>query len=670
MRAGVALDLILASIAAAALGALAHALLWPALPGLPFLDVKWLLAFAGAAPIGLLASAAAVVGLRLRMRGRAHGAQDAQPLLAAAFWAPLWVGLLGLLGAWVFAWTQYAHALRVGVLLGAALGILVPALKAPTRTWLRVQGSSSALAAAALLLGLGSSDRLDFHGFDVDRHRAPLPTQITNAAVPTGPDVLLVSVDTLRADALLDPSVELPALTALRARGTSAEFGRAPTPSTLPSHVAMVTGTHPLDNGCYTNTGTLPADGPATLAELFREAGWRAAGTAANGLLDAHTGFTRGFEAFSNVVRVDLNVTRMTNLMRSTRRMATFSLFLSDPATIALGVRLATRRTNLFAEVDQMSFTADAPLVERVTQRYLDELYADSRPFFFFLHFMDPHLPYAPAPAAGTGGRLAGSSHLPARYARYDLLSTFFAEEVRHDLAAADPAVRADAAAALAHARLVYHEELMAVDAALASIFARVEASGRPCLILFTSDHGEHFGEHGLTGHGNSLYEELLRVPFILAGPGVPVGRFAHVPRAEDVPITLLHAAGIRPVGGMGRGRDLLDSTIADAIAYAAHENELAILDGAWKSRFSWHCAEPLGAAFALQALVDLASDPAELRDRASDAPEALRRAQQLGEEARRAATPRRTRVVSAEERQNLAALGYVFDEEGNVAGQ
>lgn len=666
MRLGVVLDLFLASLGAAALAALAHALLWPALPGLHFLDVKWLLAFAGAAPIGLVASSLAAAWQR--WRGRSRDADAAARLRAAAFWAPLWTGLAGVVGAWVFAWTNAGHAMRYAVLAGLALGIFLPASCAPARGLLRGLGALAVAAAALLVLGVGSRDRLDLAGFDPDRHRAPLPATTAAGAPPAGPDVLLISVDTLRADALLEPAVSLPALAALRARGMSADFGRAPTPSTLPSHVAMVTGTHPLDNGCYTNTGTLPADGPATLAELFREAGWRAAGVAANGLLDAHTGFTRGFEAFSNVVRSDPGAERITELMRSTRRMAPYALFLSDAATVGFGLRLAARRTNVPVRVDQMSLTADAPLVERVTQRYFDELYASPRPFFYFLHFMDPHLPYAPARESGMAGRLSGAAPLPGSYSSFGLLSTFFADEVRHDLAAADPAVRADAEAALAHARLVYLEELMAVDAALASIFARVEASGRPCLILFTSDHGEHFGEHGLTGHGNSLYEELLRVPFLFAGPGVPAGRFPVAPRLEDVPITLLHAAGIRPPGGVGRGRDLLDPALTEPTAFAAHENELAVLDGAWKSRFSWQCADPRGAPFTLLALVDLAQDPAESHDLAASAPEPAQRARELGEEARGRAAQRRTRAVSAEERRSLAELGYVFDEEGNVA--
>ena len=87
-----------------------------------------------------------------------------------------------------------------------------------------------------------------------------------------------------------------------------------------------------------------------------------------------------------------------------------------------------------------------------------------------------------------------------------------------------------------------------------------------------TADHGESLGEHGEDTHGLFVYDSTLRVPWIMAGPGVAAGRVAStVARGIDVLPTLLDYAGLpaardrRPLAAAGRR----GARISDAPAYA-----------------------------------------------------------------------------------------------------
>ncbi|MDA1260003.1 MAG: sulfatase-like hydrolase/transferase [Planctomycetota bacterium] len=663
LRARAATDLVLAVLAGAGLGSLVHALLWPVAPGLTFFDVKLVLAFAGAAPLAFAGAGLGclVAALRARRAGRA-GAAAATGMRATAFNAALLIGVGALLGAWAFHLLQFHAGVRYGVIAALAAGIFVP-IPAPSRSVTNALGGLVLIAFAALYAGLGFSERIDGARLKVPEELAPLPVAAEDMRVGVGPDVLLISVDTLRADDFLDAAVPTPHLDALRARGRWSDYARAPAPSTLPSHVTMMTGHHPLETGCYTNSGFMLAEPGATLAEVFREAGWRALAAVSNGVLDAHTGFTRGFEAFSNLeTHGSMARATMTDLVLSTRRMAAFSLLMSDASCVAIGVQLARLRTNVPKDIHITYTTVAAPTVGDAALAYLDQLYAQQRPWFFFLHFIDPHLPYAPA--EGSARTISAQSELPARYREFPRLTTLLANAVQGDLRSEDPVVRGDALAAVAHMRLVYGEELMAVDVQIGRVMERAARSDRPLIVLFTSDHGEHFGEFNEMGHGNTLYEEMLRVPFVLVGPGIEAGRFATRPLLEDVGMTLLRAAGI-PAPSFGRGRDLMQATNGlQAPLIAAHEDLLAVLDGNYKAIFRWDTEDPRRSPLELLLLCDPEHESA---GSAGLPPEAAAALLSLADEARQLAAHRAKRALSEQERDRLAELGYVFDSDGNL---
>jgi arylsulfatase A-like enzyme len=167
---------------------------------------------------------------------------------------------------------------------------------------------------------------------------------------------VLVTIDTLRADHLGcygAAGVETPTLDRLATEAVRFETAISPAPLTLPSHASLLTGLEPPRHGIHNNAHfRLPADGPATLAERFRDGGFATAAFVGSFVLDRRFGLTRGFDVYDD------------------------QMALSDTRSLAPPERRAD------AVVDAASaWLASAP--ER---------------FLLWVHFYDPHADYAPPP--------------------------------------------------------------------------------------------------------------------------------------------------------------------------------------------------------------------------------------------------------------------------------
>src|SRR5690606_34087473 len=100
-----------------------------------------------------------------------------------------------------------------------------------------------------------------------------------------------------------------------------------------------------------------------------------------------------------------------------------------------------------------------------------------------------------------------------------------------------------------AQALNAYDGAIAWLDAEMDRLLKGLEAQGQleNTVVVISSDHGEHFGEHELFGHGNSLYRQLLQVPLIVIYPKLPQGmRVQQVVSLRDLPRTLMDLAGIR----------------------------------------------------------------------------------------------------------------------------
>ena len=409
-----------------------------------------------------------------------------------------------------------------------------------------------------------------------------LPNGRTPAPPPPGsPDVILVSVDTLRADAV-DPELrpaemELPFFDGLASSGASWPYALSPSNQTVPGHAGMLFGRDAMGIGVRWNRNLLQHRVVAPgVADLFRLGGYRTAGVISNPLLSAEFGFAEGFEVYD-----DTTVSRLSRIHEAARFLDGRSWLGLLPTrwvatllekTLYFSAKKAPRGLGGHGQLERAIVTREQ------AEELLDQLYAQERPFFLFVHFMDPHQPYG-APEPFRGRLTADLPPLAERYAPTAPKGMWGEHElvlVQRELSSDDPVVRAEAEAAAEYLHRVYLEEVMFLDAELARLRERVAASGRPTLWLVTSDHGEHFGEHRRMKHANTLYEPLLRVPFLLAGPGIaPGSRPSGVPHLADVAPTLLAHAGLEPLDTMP-GKVLPNEDVSGRGHVAVDDDEVA----------------------------------------------------------------------------------------------
>ncbi|MEW6071775.1 MAG: sulfatase [Planctomycetota bacterium] len=319
---------------------------------------------------------------------------------------------------------------------------------------------------------------------------------------PRADTVVLISIDTLRPDHLGcygHDRPTSPAIDALAASGVRFTDVAASSPWTLPSHASLLTGMYPSRHGVKDVVNTL-RDGVPTLAGLLRERGWRTRAVVNSINVAARYGLGTGFDSFAEVSEW------------------------VDPRNPAAGSR------NAGGEVTDRGL------------RWLRE--AGDAPLFLFLHYYDVHTDYTPAPEYRE--RFVGPYAGPVDGTTRQLLAF---RSRRAPLSAAD----------VDHLRQLYDAEIAELDDQLARLFAYLEESGRSerALVVLTSDHGEEFLEHGSLLHGRTHFQELLAIPLVLAGPGVPAGRTYDAPSGlVDVAPTILGLLGL-PVPEEVDGVDL-----------------------------------------------------------------------------------------------------------------
>jgi arylsulfatase A-like enzyme len=296
------------------------------------------------------------------------------------------------------------------------------------------------------------------------------------------PHLVLVSVDTLRSDALraYDPAAPpLPEIDTLAARGARFTQALAPAAWTLPSHASLLTGVYPARHGAVHKKTTIAATAPP-LASLLAARGYETAAFTDGGFLDASYGFARGFRRYDD--RTSAGAAPLAGLPRGGR-----------PGPEG--------QSDLFARAEAF-----------LARRRSDE------PLFLFAHTYAVHDYYrarSTARAAYNLECLLGQRRCAA--ADWAALAAAYRAEVR----------RLDGALGTL---------LAAVDRALAD---------RPTFVVLLSDHGEGLDPaRGVTHHGGALRRELLAVPLLVAGPGIEARAVETPVSLVDVAPTLLALAG------------------------------------------------------------------------------------------------------------------------------
>jgi arylsulfatase len=399
-------------------------------------------------------------------------------------------------------------------------------------------------------------------------------------------DLILINIDALRADHLgcygyaRDTS---PFLDSLCRESVVFERASAASAYTRESVAALFTGRLPSKSGAL-GWHAAPIPPHMTLAEQLQARGFRT-GSLNNTVMLRDPGFARGFETVQHL----------------------------------------PRRWDLSGEGPRLSDAAVDFVRKTAPERY-----------FLYLHYLDPHGPYQPAPDIH---RRLTPDPPPAPLALYD--------DVMPDLAA----LRADGFGPgdprFEDLVMRYDAEIAATDAALEGLFRGLEELGalNRALVVITADHGEEFLEHDFVEHGWTLYEESLRVPLIFWAPGAlrPARVRARASHVDLVP-TLLDLLGVPAASAKVDGVPLFEMS-RDGLRPLTRERvqiaELllskrqivrALLFDDWKYVATWRWVDPSQRASAherppagaselwgpavREELYHLGEDPGELRNR------------------------------------------------------
>ena len=391
------------------------------------------------------------------------------------------------------------------------------------------------------------------------------------------PNLLLVTVDTLRADRLGiygHAEARTPVMDGIGRRGALLTEALSHVPMTLPSHASLMTGRLPFRTGVR-NNGTYKLDeAENTLAEILGSRGYETGAAVAAFVLLEKFGLAQGFDTYDD----------------------------------DLAAEHVLRVFDTEATADQV--------VEK-WRRWRRARGASERPFFYWAHFYDPHLPYSPPE--------------PFKSTLQDS----------------------------------YDGEVAFVDRELGKMLEDLRQSGEldHTLVVVTSDHGEAFGEHGETGHGLTAYRPVLHVPLLMQGPGIGAGVSVDTRLGlVDLMPTLLRLLSVseddteldgRPFDHLLGGADEDDRTVYFETLLGQEDRNWAPLTGIYTDdRKLISVPRP--------ELYDVASDPDEIRNLVTAERRTYRRLDEMLQSLLLGATDGERRELSDEDRAKLEALGYV----------
>lgn len=317
------------------------------------------------------------------------------------------------------------------------------------------------------------------------------------------PNILLISIDALRADHLSCYGYDRhtsPVLDGLAAQGTRFSKAFVNTHGTPPSHTTLLSSlyqeSHRVGIESASAAGRSVPGGVEMVQEIFAGAGWHTLAVTGGGFMSSNYGFSRGFEEYIDRAR----------------------------------------------SIDQGA---------KILSKHLRPLLRDDRPVFAFLHTYQVHSPYSP-PAGFR--QLFGETEGSIKATSGNLLK-ILRDETR-------VLTRED----FEHLEALYDGEIRYTDEVLGRLLASLEAIGflDNAVVVVTSDHGEEFGEHGGVLHGGKLFEELLHVPLIVSGAGIDRGVVdPSLVSLVDIAPTLLSLAGLEIPDAM-EGRSVFDSPASE----------------------------------------------------------------------------------------------------------
>jgi len=354
-------------------------------------------------------------------------------------------------------------------------------------------------------------------------------------------NILLVTIDSLRYDTWIDLQSELPAHSALADEGVSFERAFVTGPGTSQSFPGLLTGTYALSHG---GLGPLTDSRPRVAAHLRRQ-GLSTGGFHSNPFLSTHFDYDTGFDEF---------VDYQNPLMGVATRVFPRGIEISDPKLQAVDEVLDL--TGFLKGVYKRVKGKSRPYVnaEVITNDAIEWLSDTDRPFFCWAHYMDVHHPCFPPEEYRAE---FGVAHLDN-----DTVSRRYTDLIEDATTATEVELR--------EMKDLYRASVCYVDDQVDRLVRSLREQGvfEDTLVVLTSDHGELHGEYDQFGKPARMYDELLRVPLIVAnGPERLSDYRSDLTSLIDVPPLLHHTLGEEtPASYEGRlpGSDPREYVIAE----------------------------------------------------------------------------------------------------------
>ncbi|MCP4204635.1 MAG: sulfatase-like hydrolase/transferase [bacterium] len=317
---------------------------------------------------------------------------------------------------------------------------------------------------------------------------------------PERPNILLITVDTLRADHLSSygyPRATSPVIDALAAEGVLFENASVQWPKTGPSFASIFTATYPKDNGIVRKVGIPLPQGFRMLPEVLKDQGYETHAVVSNGAVGSEFGFGQGFDTY-------------------------LESWKTPPPT---------------PEADNTA----AATVNALANAIIEGLNGE-KPYFLWVHYLDPHAPYTP----------------PGEWSDRFQDDEWYSDEPKIAIRRDRPRMQMTGIGSsqvlddrddLGFYIARYDAEIAYADHHIGRLLETLEAKGLldNTLTAFTSDHGESLGEHHYYfDHGRFGFQTCVRVPFIIHFPGiVPPGVDREPVELINLTPTLLEAAGV-----------------------------------------------------------------------------------------------------------------------------
>ncbi len=462
--------------------------------------------------------------------------------------------------------------------------VLSPGDEITLRTSLKGLGREEMAKTRPMVLGFGELALEKVH------------TRERRKATPDAPSIVLIVQDTMRADrcSIYDYDKETtPALAELASRGIVYTKAHATASWTWPSTASLLTGLLPDAHGVTNDDSCYLVGQNQTLAEVLQQRGYTTAAFACNPLITRQKNFSQGFEYFQQT---------------------------------------------------EIKFIKTPTMMQQV-ESWL-RTHAGLR-FFLYLHLVDPHAPYEPSAEARSELALPE----PDRFPNQSVLHEYekFLIQGRGVDKNGKPWRKMFPDGHIEYLSSLYDASIATGDQCLGELVEMLREMGLEdsTVVVFTSDHGESWMEHGQLTHGKSVHRQLMEVPLVMAGPGLPEGVRC------DTPVSNRHLAGtLANMGGaeLSKVPDALDLSNPESLPELpvyygtmhgswnlrpGRQRIYGVRDGRWVLHFAPEGSDygvprakaPVGGQVRLY---DVIADPGEQTDVAAEHPEVAERLRQM----------------------------------------